>query len=440
MSGRASHDESLIFYLESMLKQLRQREDNPLRVGLVGLGAMGRGIAWQVSITPGMVLGFIADLDLEVARDAAKLIGLEAVEFDGKEIPTLTEKQVLISTDALTLLQRADELKLDAFVEATNAISAAAEYCLAAIEGGMHVILMNAEVDLVYGPLLNAEAAKKNVIVTSDAGDQHGVIMTMIDEIEMWGFDIVQAGNIKGFLDRYATPDSIRYEAEKRNLSPVQCCAYTDGTKLNVEMALIGNATGMIPFVDGMEGPACKDVSEVMGLFDFDAYEGKGRVDYILGAEPGGGVYVVGRCDAAFQQPYLEYYKLGDGPYYLFSRPYHLCHLETTRAIAKACLNHQAILVPEHGQVCDVYAYAKTDLKEGQEVEHSIGGAECYGLVRTCADAEAEQHLPIAFLEGEPGKHPTLKRDIAKDEMVKFEDVELPDILLHRLLQRQAEI
>lgn len=424
-----------------MLKQLRQREDNPLRVGLVGLGAMGRGIAWQVSITPGMVLGFIADIDLEVARDAAKLIGLEAVEFDGKEIPVLTEKQVLISTDALSLLKRNDELKLDAFVEATNAIAEAAEYCLAAIEGSMHVVLMNAEVDLVYGPLLNAEAAKKGVIVTSDAGDQHGVLMVMIDEIEMWGFEIVQAGNIKGFLDRYATPDSIRFEAEKRNLSAVQCCAYTDGSKLNVEMALVCNATGLVPFVDGMEGPACKQVSEVMeGLFDFDAYQGQGRVDYILGAEPGGGVYVVGRCDAEFQKPYLEYYKLGDGPYYLFSRPYHLCHLETPRAIAKVCLNEKAILVPDHGQVADVYAYAKTDLKAGQEVEHSIGGAECYGLIRTCEAAGADNHIPLAWLEGEPGKKAVLKRDIAKDEVVKVDDVEFPDILLHRLLQRQAEI
>ena len=110
-----------------MLKQLQQRENNPIRVGLVGAGAMGRGIAWQVSTTPGMVLGFIADLDLDAARKAAELINLEPVEFDGSNIPDLTDKQVLISTDALSLLKRNDELKLEAFVEATNAIAEAAE-------------------------------------------------------------------------------------------------------------------------------------------------------------------------------------------------------------------------------------------------------------------------------------------------------------------------
>ncbi len=77
----------------------------------------------------------------------------------------------------------------------------------------------------------------------------------MIDEIGIWGFDIVQAGNIKGFLNRYATAGSLRAEAAKRNLSLIQCCAYTDGTKLAIEMACLGNSAGLIPSVRGMEGP-----------------------------------------------------------------------------------------------------------------------------------------------------------------------------------------
>lgn len=424
-----------------MLKKLRERADNPIRVGLVGAGAMGKGIAWQVSHTPGMRLIFIGDLDIEIARDTARLIGKEPVETDGETLPEISGDQVLITTDSLALLKKNDVLKMDAFAEATNAIADACEYCLAAIEGGMHVILMNAEVDLVYGKLLGHEARKHKVIVTSDAGDQHGVLMTMIEEIEMWGFDIVQAGNIKGFLNLYATPESIRPEAEKRNLSAIQCCAYTDGTKLNIEMALLCNALGLTPFKDGMEGPRCADVKEVLDLFDFDAYEGQGRVDYILGAEPGGGVYVVGRCDDEFQHPYLWYYKLiARKPYYLFYRPYHLCHLETTRAIAKAVLYNEATLTQDCGQVADVYAYAKQDLKAGQNVTHGIGGPECYGMLRTRADAQAQNHLEISHLEGEPGKLPVLKRDIAKDEIVTYDDVEFPDIKYHHLLARQAEI
>ena len=60
-----------------------------------------------------------------------------------------------------------------------------------------------------------------------------------------------------------------------------------------------------------------------------------GAVDYILGAEPGGGVFVVGRCEDSAQMEYLRYYKRGTGPFYLFYRPYHLCHFETPLAIAR---------------------------------------------------------------------------------------------------------
>ena len=424
-----------------MFKKLLKRQTNPIRVGLVGAGAMGKGIAWQVSHTPGMRLMFIGDLNLEVARETAIQIGMEPVETDGVTIPEITDNQVLITTDSLAVLRRNDILKMEAFAEATNAIAGACEYCLAAIEGGMHVILMNAEVDMVYGKLLQHEAKKHNVIVTSDAGDQHGVLATMIDEIKLWGFDIVQAGNIKGFLNYYATPESIRPEAEKRNLSAVQCCAYTDGTKLNIEMALLCNSLGLTPFKVGMEGPRCADVKEVLDLFDFDAYGDQGRVDYILGSEPGGGVYVVGKSDSEFQRPYLWYYKLiSKGNYYLFYRPYHLCHLETTTAIARAVLDGEAVLTPDAGHIADVYAYAKSDLKAGQKVEHGIGGAECYGLIRTTKDAEAIDHLPISYLEGEGDQLPVLKRDIAKDEPVRYADVEFPDIKFHHLLKRQSEL
>jgi len=135
-------------------------------------------------------------------------------------------------------------------------------------------------------------------------------------------------------------------EARVRRLNPIQCCAYTDGTKLGVEMCLVANATGLVPWLPGMEGPAANDVREVFDLFDFTKYGDQGVVDYILGAQPGGGVFVVGHCDDPIQARYLNYYKMGDGPFYLFYRPYHLCHLETPWAIGQAVLEHRPILRP----------------------------------------------------------------------------------------------
>ncbi len=417
-----------------MFPKLRELEASgrPINVGLVGVGAMGLGIVHQLAQTPGMRLSLVADQRPEAA-DAARKVTIAA----GQEPPVVSE-------DGLGLL-RADTAPLDVLVESTNTVGPAAGYVLAALERHAHVVLMNAEVDLAFGALFQAEAARAGVVVTSDAGDQHGVLARMLDEIEFWGFDVVQAGNIKGFLNRHATPDDLIHEAAIRHLNPVQCCAYTDGTKLGIEMALLANARNLPPFVRGMAGPACQDVHQVLAphpLFPFDEYEPGGHVDYILGAEPGPGVYVVARCDQPLQQRYLEYYKLGPGPYYLFYRPYHLCHIETTRAIALAALRNETVLTPDAGRVTDVFAVAKRDLKAGESFRHGIGGEKCYGLIDRASIGDAAGQVPICALEAEEagGGRTTLVRDVAKDTPITSADLAFPDTSLHRLLARQATL
>ena len=407
-----------------MLKELKQREaeGNPIRVGLVGAGAMGLGIALQIGKTPGMELVFVADYREQAARAAEAAYGGE----------------VEVGADATSLIEK-HAGRMDVFVEATNTIGPAADYCLAALEAGAHVVLMNAEVDLMLGRYLARIGEEKGLVVTSDAGDQHGVLVRMCEEIEMWGFDLVQVGNIKGFLDRYATPESIRDEAEQRHLSPVQCCAYTDGTKLSIEMALVANATGTIPLQPGMVGPVCDSVNEVLDYFNFDQYGDQGRVDYILKAVPGGGVYVVARSDDPLQARYMDYYKMGKPPYYVFYRPYHLCHLETPRAIALAALWDKPVLTQEHGRLTDVFTYAKRDLKAGELIEEGIGGDAVYGLIDATANGEANDQIPIGLLEPSGEEKGRVKRDVAKDQIVTFADIELPGTRLVELFNLQQE-
>lgn len=363
----------------------------PLKVGLAGAGSMGAGIAHQISITPGMTLSWVTDLDLEKARAASNLAN-----------------NCTSGCDTIDLLTT---MPVDVFVESTNSIKAALRYCECAVKSKSHVVLMNAEVDLAHGEHLQQLATEHHVVVTSDAGDQHGVLATMIEEIKLWGFQIVQAGNIKGFLDRYATAEGLAEEAAKRNLNPIQCCAYTDGTKLNIEMALLCNAYGFLPTQHGMTGPRVTRVEEALGVFDFEKVGSKGSVDYLLGAEPGGGVYVIGKCENPVQTPYLSYYKLGDAPYYLFYRPYHLCHLETPVAIAKAALFHSAVLQPRAKRTADVYALAKKNLIAGQAIEHGIGSDEFYGIIMPTKDAS--DLVPIHELDEASFK---LQKDLLKDE------------------------
>ena len=58
-----------------MLKELQRREaeGTPIKVGLIGAGAMGAGIAWQVNRTPGMEVVFIGDIDLAAAHNGAEV-------------------------------------------------------------------------------------------------------------------------------------------------------------------------------------------------------------------------------------------------------------------------------------------------------------------------------------------------------------------------------
>jgi predicted homoserine dehydrogenase-like protein len=411
-----------------MLQELKRREKagHLINVGLVGAGSMGRAVAYQIGRTPGMRLSFIADREEAAAISGAKLYG----------------RPTKIPTDAAAALRNPD-IPCDVFVEATNSIVAAHDYCMAAIERRAHCVLMNAEVDLILGRLLRTAAAKQNVIVTSDAGDQHGVLARMIEEIEMWDFDIVQAGNMKGFLDRYQTLEGIAPIAEQLRLSTVQCLAYTDGSKLNIEMSIIANEYGLTPFVAGMEGPRAGRVQDALTLFDFEKYGGQGRVDYILGAkEHGSGVYVVGRCDNEIQRQYLNYYKMTNRhPYYLLFRPYHLCHLETPRAIALAALYGKAVCTMRQGRVTDTYAYAKTNLEPGNKVHHAIGGNEIYGLIDDANKADACRHVPQGLLAIEGGtERPVVRKAMKKDQPVTWDDVDIPDNRLMELWERQRTL
>ena len=149
------------------------------------------------------------------------------------------------------------------------------------------------------------------------------------------------AGNIKGFHDRQANPVRIVPETDKQNIDYKMCTAYTDGTKLNIEMALVANALGYRTDLVGMHGPRAAHVENVPEKCDLEGMRNRGSpvVDYVLGIQPGVGVFVVGHCDHSYQKSMLAYCKLGDGPWYVFYRPYQLCHVKTLRCAAEAVLD-----------------------------------------------------------------------------------------------------
>ena len=146
-----------------------------------------------------------------------------------------------------------------------------------------------------------------------------------------------------------------------------------------------------------------------------------GLVDYILGAEPGPGVFVLGYNDHPIRKSYMQHLKMGDGPLYVFYVPYHLPHLEVPLTVARAVLFNDATIAPLAGPVCDVITIAKRDLKAG-EILDGIGGFTCYGTIENTRQSLSENLLPMGLSEG-----CRLTCDIRKDQALAFEDVVLPE-------------
>ena len=400
-----------------MIKELRHLE-TPVKLAIIGMGAMGKGLLYQAEITPGFCCNAISDIYVDKAIAVAHWLKREyrVVDSTAAAMDAIRSGLLAIAADGHIL---ADSDEIDVLIESTCAIREAGKFSKHAIDRGKHVIMMNAEADLAFGPYLMELAHEKGVVYSSCDGDQPGIIKHLYDKMVLWGFEPVMAGNIKGFLDRYSNPVKIIPEADKRRLDYKMATAYTDGTKLNIEMALVANALNMETKVPGMYGPPAKDVRDVFRLFDFEKLwaDRVPFVDYILGAEPGGGVFTVGYCENEYQQFMMNYYKMGDGPFYLFYRPYHLCHVEALEWIARAFLYKEALLKPDYGYKTNVIAYAKKDLKKA-EILDGLGGFACYGLIENGKNAQVPG-LPICLAD-----NLELKTNVMKDQRICLSDVD----------------
>jgi predicted homoserine dehydrogenase-like protein len=414
-----------VILLDEALRK-RESEGNPIRVGMVGAGFMGSGIALQMeSFTPGMRLVAIANRTPERAITAYEKAGTAEptrVESAGELEAAIAAGRPAVTEDPL-LLAQADGI--DAVVEVTGTVEPAARVALAALESGKHVILMNAELDGTVGPILKTYADRAGVVITNADGDQPGVMMNLFRFVRGLGVRPVLAGNIKGLHDPYRNPTTQEGFAKQWGQNPRMVTSFADGSKISFEQAIVANATGMRVAKRGMHGPTVDSgtpIEETVNLFPLeDLLQGPGIVDYVVGAVPSPGVFVLGTHDHPTQQHYLNLYKLGEGPLYCFYTPYHLCHFEVPNTVARAVLFADAAITPAGPPRVEVLATAKIDLREGDTID-AIGGYMTYGLAENADVAARDRLLPIGLAEG-----CTLKQDVAKDEVLRVDDVEVPE-------------
>ncbi|EKD47851.1 MAG: SAF protein, partial [uncultured bacterium] len=174
---------------------------------------------------------------------------------------------------------------------------------------------MNAELDGTLGPILKNYADKAGVIYTNTDGDQPGVEMNLYRFLTGIGVTPVLCGNIKGLQDPYRTPETQKAFASKWGQKPHMVTSFADGTKISFEQAVVANATGMHVAKRGMWAPtvpAGTPLKEAVNRYpQEEILNNPGIVDYIVGAEPNSGVFVLGVIDDPVQKFYLDLYKVG---------------------------------------------------------------------------------------------------------------------------------
>jgi predicted homoserine dehydrogenase-like protein len=413
----------------------RAKLGKPVRVGMVGAGFMGQGLTNQIENgVPGMRMAAIYNRRPERAAAVYRYAGHENVitASSQAELDEAVRQGVpVVAEDPFTICRSPD---IDVVVDVTGSVEFGARVILDAFAHGKPVVLMNAEVDATVGPILRVHGERYGQIISACDGDEPGVQMNLVRWVKGLGLTPRVVGNVKGLQDPYRNPTTQKGWAERWGQNAAMVTSFADGSKISFEQSIVANATGFQVRSRGMSRGRRYDGSilEIPKLYDLDELRSLGGiVDYTVGP-PLIKVFVLAEHPDPKQRHYLDLYKMGEGPLYPFWIPYHLVHFETPFSIARVVLFHDELAPPIGGPVVEVCAVAKRDLRAA-EVLDEYGMYMTYGEAVNSDEMSAGRYLPEGLVEG-----CRLLRDIPKDRVLTYGDVELPrDRLADRLRAEQ---
>ncbi len=368
---------------------------SPIRLGIAGTGFISKG-----------------------------LLGLLRFRRDFVVSKVLTRRQGRVEGIAPELLTNArDQLveSCDIVVECSGDVSQAAQVVTAAFAAGKPVVTMGAEFQVTLGSYF----AERGLLTESE-GDQPGSLAALREEAMDMGFEPLVYGNIKAFLNHLPAPDEMLYWSERNGISLGQVTSFTDGTKLQIEQALVANGLGADIAKRGLLGfkDEALDVSAA-NLGRVAKGLGCSISDYVLNRTLPAGVFLVGEHHSA-NPNVLRYLKLGDGPFYTLMRPYHLCHLEMFKTLRRVADGGGVLLNNSSQPVINVAAVAKRELRRGMKITAGVGGFDVRG--EAVRFSEAPYAVPIGLLTGA-----VVTNRIAPEQTLEWADVELPEGLASRI-------
>lgn len=390
----------------------REKQANPIRVGVIGAGQMGFGMISQISQIPGMAVVGISDINLDAAKRSA------AAYHANKQV----KNHILVSSDLKEVIHAGEA---EVIVDATGVPEVGAKIALETLLAKKHLVLLNVEVDVTIGPLMKKMYDSAGLVYTGSDGDEPAATLGLYEFAKSMGMEVLVAGKGKNNkLKVTANPDTAEEEAAEKKMAAHMLAAFQDGTKTMAEMNLLSNAIGFVPDVVGMHGIS-GDLDSVIKDLDLKERGGilsrYGVVEYVDGIAPGVFVIVKGQNEGVMHE--MDYLmKKGDREHHILYRPYHLASLETPNTIAKAVLYHDHAIAPLGAPVSETVAVSKKDIKAGGKLD-GIGGYCVRGVLETHDEMTKENHIPIGLISG----NVVAKRDIKAGTFLTTDDVELDE-------------
>jgi len=440
----------------SLYAKLRAREaaGRPVRVALIGAGKFGSMYLAQVPRTPGVHLAAVADLAPAVARRNLERVGWEASRSQAANLDdAVRQGTTWVTDDWLTLV--ADE-RIDVVVECTGNPIAAVDHCLQAFAHGKHVVNVTVEADAFCGPLLAREAAAAGVVYSLAYGDQPALSCDLVDWARSCGFPVVAAGRGHKWLPHFSTstPDTVwEYygltpeQADRGGLNPKMFNSFLDGSKPSIESAAVANATGLGVPSNGLLYPPASiaDIPYVTRpVSEGGVLERKGMVEVVSCLEPDGrripydirmGVWVTVEGETSYIRNCFEEYNAHTDPsgrYFTLYKRWHLIGLEVGLSVASVALRGEATGTPSEW-VADVVATSKRALRKG-EVLDGEGGYTVWGKLLPVARSLAQGAVPLGLAHDV-----RLKRDVAADTVITWDDVDIDTTTRAYELRRRLE-
>ena len=367
----------------------------PTPIGIVGTGFIARGLGR-------LVMNHHPDLRIVAALTRRRIDAIDAIDdFPLPEVITNSLNE-LIDKSRLIVECSGDPIHATVVIEA-------------ALAAGKPVVTMNSELHVTTGSWFVGKG-----LLTEAEGDQPGCLAALREDILQMGFKPLVYGNMKGFLNHNPEREEMQYWADRQGFSLDQTTSFTDGTKLQIEQAFIANGMGATIARQGMIGPANDDTeAAAKELAEIASGMTQPIADYVVSRGQAPGVFIAASHDEA-ERIALRNIKMGDGPYYVLQRNYHLCAIEIVKTIRRVLGGGGVLLDNSAAPEISVAAIAKTALRTGQTIRRGIGGFEVRGEAVRFSDAAG--HVPIGILQ-----NAVLRRPIEPGQMLRWEDVELPD-------------